>query len=81
MDAETASREIVKVRRRLAEIEEERASLPQDAFSERADLLDEEHHLHARLGELQDSFTHTDLEITQEVRSIDPRKPPQQPLL
>lgn len=32
MDAETASREIVKVRRRLAEIEEERAALPQDAL-------------------------------------------------
>lgn len=80
MDAETASREIVKVRRRLAEIEEERAALPQDAFSERADLLDEEHHLHARLGELQDSFSHTD-QITQELRSIDPRTPPQQPLL
>lgn len=81
MDAEAASREIVELRRRLAEIEEERGALPEDAFSERADLLDEEHHLRARLGELRDSFSHTDQEITQEVRSIDPRTPPQQPLL
>lgn len=81
MDTETASREIVKLRRRLAEIEEERAALPKDAFSERADLLDEEHHLHARLGELQDTFSHTDHEITEELRSIDPRTPPQQPFL
>ncbi len=81
MDTETASREIVKLRRRLAEIEEERAALPKDAFSERADLLDEEHHLHARLGELQDTFSHTDREITQEVRSIKPRTSSQQPLL
>lgn len=81
MDAETASQEIVKLRRRLAEIEEQRAALPEDAFGERADLLDEEHHLQARLGELRDSFSHSDQEITQELTSIDPRTPPQQPLL
>lgn len=72
MDTETASQEIVKLSRRLAEIEKEKAALPKDAFSERANLLDEEHHLHARPGELQDSFSHTDQKVTQEVRSIDP---------
>lgn len=64
MNIESASKEIIKLRRRLTEIEEERAILAEDAFSERADLLDEEHELHARLAELQDSFSHTEQKIT-----------------
>lgn len=81
MNTETASKQIVKLRKRLKEIDKEREALPEDAFGERADLVDEEHEIHARIGELQDSFTQTENEITEELKSIDPRTPPQQPIL
>lgn len=56
MGAEAISNEILTIRDRLAEIKRERDMLPADAFSERADLIDEEHELQARLGELQGSW-------------------------
>lgn len=54
MTAEAVSTEILTIRDRLAEIKRERDLLPADAFSERADLKDEEHELRARLVKLQD---------------------------
>lgn len=53
MDANAISEEITTTRERLAEIDEERGRLPKDAFDERATLMDEEHRLEARLGELR----------------------------
>ncbi|MGH3651182.1 MAG: hypothetical protein ACRDU9_10795, partial [Acidimicrobiia bacterium] len=55
MNAEAISTEILDFRRRLDSIEEERRQLPRDAFSEKADLIDEEHELRARLVRLQDA--------------------------
>ncbi|HJQ78186.1 MAG TPA: hypothetical protein VJ948_13140 [Acidimicrobiia bacterium] len=54
MNAEAVSTEILTIRERLAEIKRDRDLLPADAFSERADLKDEEHELRARLVKLQD---------------------------
>lgn len=45
---------IEETRRRLVEIAERRGELPQDAFAERTDLLDEEHELEALLADLKD---------------------------
>lgn len=53
MDATAISEEIKRIRKQLAEIEERRRELPEDAFDERATLMDEEHRLEARLGELR----------------------------
>lgn len=53
MDATAISEEIKTIRRQLAEVEERRHELPEDAFDERATLMDEEHRLEARLGELR----------------------------
>jgi hypothetical protein len=55
MNAEAISTEILEIRRRLDSIEEERRQLPTDVFSEKADLIDEEHELRARLIRLQDA--------------------------
>jgi hypothetical protein len=44
--------EITKIRARLSEIEHERTSLEPTDFASRAELIDEEHDLHARLAEL-----------------------------
>lgn len=54
MDTETLSTKIERIRKRLADIESERADLPDDDFAKRSELLDEEHTLQARLAELQD---------------------------
>lgn len=55
MDATAMSTEIQQVRDRLGEIEDARKRLADDAFAEKVDLLDEEHQLQARLGELRDA--------------------------
>ena len=51
---QTVIAKIEETRRRLAEIAERRRELPEDAFVERTDLLDEEHELEALLAELSD---------------------------
>ena len=51
---QTVIAEIEETRRRLADIAERRRELPEDAFAERTDLLDEEHELDALLAELND---------------------------
>lgn len=56
MDAETISKEILVIRKRIAEIETERNGLAEDSFGEKADLRDEEHELKARLGNLRDAL-------------------------
>jgi hypothetical protein len=56
MGAEAISNQILTIRDRLAEIKRQRELLPAGAFSERTDLIDEEHELQARLGELQGSW-------------------------
>ena len=45
---------IEETRHRLAEIADRRRELPEDAFAERTDLLDEEHELEALLADLKD---------------------------
>lgn len=54
MDNDTLAAKIQDLRARLAEIADERQALPSDDFAKRAELLDEEHTLQAKLGELQD---------------------------
>ncbi|MFZ0012947.1 MAG: hypothetical protein WAL25_02415 [Acidimicrobiia bacterium] len=54
MDATAVSEEIREIRARLGDIDEARAQLPENAFNTRVDLLDEEHRLQSRLGELRD---------------------------
>ncbi|HEX6221667.1 MAG TPA: hypothetical protein VF115_11285 [Acidimicrobiia bacterium] len=54
MDTTAISDEIHSVRKQLAELEERRSQLPEDAFADRAELKDEEHRLEARLGELRE---------------------------
>jgi hypothetical protein len=55
MTTETLADQILKVRQRLAEIEDERADVAPDDFSRKADLIDEERTLEARLAVLRDS--------------------------
>lgn len=54
MTTETLADQIQRVRQRLADIEEERANVAPDDFSRKADLIDEERTLEARLAELRD---------------------------
>lgn len=54
MDANAISEEIKRTRKLLADIAESRDQLPDDAFNERAELMNEEHRLQARLGELRE---------------------------
>jgi hypothetical protein len=54
MTTETLADQIQRVRQRLADIEEERAAVALDDFSRKADLIDEERTLDARLAELRD---------------------------
>ncbi|REK12525.1 MAG: hypothetical protein DWQ40_11310 [Actinobacteria bacterium] len=54
MTTETLANRIERIRARLVEIENERAGLPSDSYERRAELLDEEQTLEARLGELKD---------------------------
>lgn len=54
MTTETLADQIQRVRQRLADIEDERASVAPDDFSRKADLIDEERTLEARLAELRD---------------------------
>lgn len=54
MDATAISEEIKNTRDQLADLQERRERLPDDAFEERAELMDEEHSLEARLGELRE---------------------------
>lgn len=56
MDTETASIEILAVRKRLKDIEHRRAELAADDFAAKTDLMDQEHELQARLGQLQAEF-------------------------
>lgn len=55
MTTETLADQILKVRQRLAEIEEERAEMAPDDFSRKADLVDEERTLEAQLAVLRAS--------------------------
>lgn len=55
MDTTALADEIKTIRERLAGIEEDRKSLADDAFEEKAILRDEEHRLTARLAELSDA--------------------------
>ncbi|HUG08500.1 MAG TPA: hypothetical protein VMP13_06360 [Acidimicrobiia bacterium] len=73
MNSEEASREILRIRNRLAGIESEREVLPEDAFSERTDLLDEEHELQSLLAQLQDSLMQN---ARTEQIAVDKRTPP-----
>jgi hypothetical protein len=57
MTTETLADQIQRVRQRLADIEEERAAAAPDDFSRKADLIDEERTLEARLAELRDRAT------------------------
>jgi hypothetical protein len=54
MDTETIATQIEDIRNRLAEIQDERTAIPEDAFAARSALLDEEHELAARLAKLRD---------------------------
>jgi predicted nucleic acid-binding Zn-ribbon protein len=56
---------IARVRERLAEIEEERAELQSDDFSRKAELLDEEHTLEARLAELRSEASESGVGIAE----------------
>lgn len=56
MDTEAASREIISIRKRLAEVEWIRAALAPAVLLEGSHLSCEEHELHARLAWLQKSF-------------------------
>jgi hypothetical protein len=57
MTTETLADQIQRVRQRLADIEEERTAAAPDDFSRKADLIDEERTLEARLAELRDRAT------------------------
>jgi predicted nuclease with TOPRIM domain len=63
---ETLANKIQRVRDRLAEIETERSSLEPDDFSRKADLMDEERTLEARLGELKDEAAREGVGIAEE---------------
>lgn len=54
MPTETLADQIQRVRQRLSEIEDERAKAAPDDFSGKADLIDEERTLEARLAELRE---------------------------
>lgn len=54
MTTETLADQIQRVRSRLSDIEDERANIASDDFSRKADLIDEERTLEARLAELRD---------------------------
>ncbi|MEX0796411.1 MAG: hypothetical protein WD274_06935 [Acidimicrobiia bacterium] len=54
MTTETLADQIQKVRQRLSGIEDERANVAPDDFNQKADLIDEERTLEARLAELRD---------------------------
>jgi predicted nuclease with TOPRIM domain len=66
MTMETLANKIQRVRDRLAEIETERSSLEPDDFSRKADLMDEERTLEARLGELKDEAAREGVGIAEE---------------
>lgn len=68
MNLASTTKQILEIRTRLEEIEAERRDLPVDAFAERADLMDEEHELTARLAELRSSVAAVaDDEVTEEL--------------
>jgi hypothetical protein len=66
MDTTVISDEIKLTRQRLAEIDELREVLPADSFSERAELQDEEHRLHARLSALLDEASKAGVGMAEE---------------
>lgn len=66
MDIEIAVKEILDIRNRLEDIQQERDNLPDDAFAEKADLLDEQHKLQARLAELKSELQSAENEPTRE---------------
>lgn len=57
MVTETLADKIQRIRHRLAEIQTDRGNIDAQDFARRSELLDEEHTLQARLGELQDEAT------------------------
>jgi hypothetical protein len=69
MTMETLANKIQRVRDRLAEIETERSGLAPDDFSRKADLMDEERTLEARLGELKDEAAREGVGIAEETVS------------
>lgn len=54
MNTEAVAEELLRIRRRLDDIQKERKRLPAEAFAEKADLLDEEHQLRAQLADLEE---------------------------
>ena len=54
MDTQSLAEEVLRIRRRLNEIQRERKRLPAEAFAQRTDLLDEEHQLRARLADIEE---------------------------
>jgi len=65
MVTETLADKIQRIRKRLADIAQEREDTPSDDFARRSELLDEEHTLEARLGELQDEAADLGVGIAQ----------------
>lgn len=65
MAAEELADKILRIRNRLAEIEKERADSAANDFAKKAELLDEQHTLEARLGELQDEAAREGVGIAQ----------------
>jgi hypothetical protein len=53
VDTDTVSGEIITIRKRLTELDEERDLWGDDPFVGKMDLLDEERELRARLAQLQ----------------------------
>jgi len=66
MDATSITTEIQEIRNRLSEIEGTRRGLAEDDFATKADLLDEEHTLEARLAELRELAAETDSGLAEE---------------
>lgn len=66
MTTQTLADKIQRARDRLAEIETERARLEADDFSRKADLIDEERVLSARLAEMRDEAAREGVGVAQE---------------
>lgn len=65
MVTETLAEKIQRIRGRLAEIAREREVAAPEDFARKLELLDEEHSLQARLGELQDEAADLGVGIAQ----------------
>ncbi len=73
MTTETLADQIQRVRERLLEIEDERANIATDDFSRKADLVDEERMLSARLAELREQASQ-EMTVAQGEASTDARR-------